>query len=141
MNSKSLFPYAADIVLFAHLLFVAFVVFGLLLIFIGGVSRWSWVRNPTFRILHLLSVGVVVVQSWFGFICPLTTLENWLRGKGGEVVYDGTFVSHWMQTLLYYQAPGWVFSVGYTAFGVLVVLSWNFVRPHTLVIRNNADAI
>ena len=140
MNSSSLYLYAADFVLFSHLLFVAFVVFGLLVVFVGKVFSWPWVRNRTFRILHLLSIGVVVVQSWFGIICPLTTLENWLRGKGGKVVYDGTFISHWMQTLLYYDAPNWVFAIIYTGFGALVLASWYFVRPYSFAEKRGSHA-
>lgn len=140
MNSSSVYLIVADFVLFSHLLFVAFVVFGLILVLIGSALDWSWVRNRIFRMLHLLAIGVVAVQSWFGIICPLTTLENWLRRQAGDVAYGGTFVSHWMQTLLYYQAPDWVFVAGYSAFGALVAASWYFVRPNSLVDRNRTDA-
>ena len=34
-----------------------------------------------------------------------------------------------MQSILYYQAPPWVFAVCYTAFGALVVLTWTWVKP------------
>lgn len=135
MNLSSLYLFAADIVLFSHLLFVTFVISGLLLIFVGSVFSWSWVRNTVFRILHLLSIGIVVIQSWFGVVCPLTILENWLREKGGEVVYGGTLISHWMQTLLYYEAPNWVFAIIYTGFGTLVLASWYFVRPYSFTAK------
>jgi hypothetical protein len=131
MTSSSVYLVAADVVLATHLMFVAFVVLGLLLIFTGGILRWAWVRNRSFRTLHGLSIGLVVVQAWFGMVCPLTTLENWLRGKAGSTVYAGTFVSHWMNQLLYYDAPAWVFAVAYTVFGGLVIASWYFVRPLT----------
>lgn len=120
---------AADAVLLVHTLFVAFVVFGLLLILAGGVLAWSWVRNRRFRILHLAAIGVVVVQAWFGMICPLTTVEMWLRSRAGDAVYQGSFISHWLDSILYYQAPAWVFAVCYTAFGALVAVSWYLVRP------------
>lgn len=38
-------------------------------------------------------------------------------------------IAHWLQTLLYYDAPAWVFVVCYTLFGLLVVGSWFSVRP------------
>ena len=139
MNSSFLYLYAADFVLFSHLLFVAFVVFGLLVVFVGKVFSWSWIRNPLFRMLHLLSIGIVVIQTWFGVVCPLTILENWLRGKGGEVIYEGTFMSHWMQTLLYYDAPNWVFAIVYTGFGALVLASWYFVRPYSFAAKRISD--
>ena len=120
---------AADLILLAHSLFVAFVVLGLLLILAGKPLGWSWVRNPWFRAAHLAGIGIVVLQAWLGIVCPLTTWEMALRAKAGDAVYSGAFVAHWLETVLYYQAPPWVFTVAYTAFGALVVLSWIWVRP------------
>ena len=54
---------AADIVLFVHVMFVFFVVVGLLLIFVGLACGWQWVRNFWFRTIHLAAIGVVVLQS------------------------------------------------------------------------------
>lgn len=121
---------AADAVLLLHSLFVAFVIVGLVLVFAGRALDWSWVRNWWFRVAHLAAIGVVVVQAWFGVICPLTTLEMTLRRQAGGATYAGTFISHWLESILYYRAPAWVFAACYTAFAVLVVLSWFWVRPN-----------
>jgi hypothetical protein len=120
---------AADLLLFGHVLFVAFVVFGLVLILIGKVFAWDWVRNTWFRFGHLAAIGIVVLQSWVGVICPLTTWEMVLRERAGDVVYAGSFISHWLESILYFQAPAWVFSVCYTVFAAVVVASWFWVRP------------
>ena len=119
----------ADILLVLHASFVVFVVFGLVLIIVGKILSWSWVRNTRFRIIHLCCIGIVVVQSWLGIICPLTSLEMALRTKGGSARYEGTFISHWAGELLYYEAPAWVFVLVYTVFGMLVVITWFRVRP------------
>ena len=129
MNANTLYLIAADGILFLHILVVIFVVVGLLLIFIGKWRGWSWVHHLWFRIAHLICIGIVVLQAWLGVICPLTTLEMWLREQGGGTVYAGSFITHWMQTLLYYDAPAWVFTAVYTAFGLVVLLSWIIVRP------------
>jgi hypothetical protein len=129
MDSSTLFLIVADLILVVHLLFVGFVVVGLVLIFVGKVRRWAWVLNPWFRVMHLLAIGVVVVQSWIGVICPLTTFEMALRSRAGDATYTGSFVSHGLERLLYYQLPAWVFAVCYTAFGLAVVSSWFWVRP------------
>ena len=121
---------AADAVLLLHVLFVLFVVAGLLLILTGKLLAWSWVRNWWFRVVHLAAIVVVVLQAWFGVVCPLTTLEMALRRRAGDATYEGTFISHWLQSILYYRAPAWVFAVCYTVFALLVVLSWTWVRPN-----------
>ena len=125
-------PYllAADAVLLLHVLFVVFVIVGLILILAGKLLSWRWVRNWWFRVMHLAAIGVVVLQSWLGVICPLTKLEMFLRGKAGDTTYAGSFIAHWLESILYYQAPAWVFAACYTAFAAVVVLSWVWVRPH-----------
>ena len=130
-------PYriAADFVLAVHTSFVLFVVLGLVLILVGRVRGWSWVRNPWFRLGHLLAIGVVVAQAWLGAICPLTTLEMRLRSRAGDAVYSGSFIAHWIETLLYHEAPPWVFAICYSVFGLLVVTSWVIVRPRPLIRR------
>ncbi|WP_108649220.1 DUF2784 domain-containing protein [Dongshaea marina] len=129
MTEQALLALAADAVLLIHLAVAIFIVFGLLLIYLGYFLQWLWVRNFWFRVAHLLCIGIVVVQSWLGEICPLTTWEMALRARAGEVAYSGTFIQHWMQYLLYYNAPEWVFTVSYTMFGCLVVASWFIVSP------------
>jgi len=129
MESGLLYLLAADLLLFGHVLFVAFVVLGLAVILIGKPLDWAWVRNPWFRFTHLAAIGIVVLQSWVGLICPLTTWEMALRERAGDVVYSGSFISHWLESLLYFQAPAWVFAVCYTVFAIIVVASWFWVRP------------
>jgi len=135
MELDFLYLLAADILLFTHSAFVAFVVFGLLLLFIGKALSWAWVRNFWFRAAHLVAIAIVVIQSWLGVTCPLTIWEMQLRAKGGGAVYDEWFIAHWLDTLLYYQAPQWVFVVVYTVFGALVLASWYWVRPRSRVKR------
>lgn len=123
-------PYAllADAVLVLHAAFVVFVVLGLALIY-AGARRWQWVRNPWFRAAHLAAIGIVMAQSWIGMICPLTTLEQALRTWAGESTYTGGFIAHWLERLLYWQVPDWVFTMAYTLFAALVIASWLVVRP------------
>lgn len=129
MDTGFYYLLAADLLLFSHVLFVAFVVLGLVLILMGKTLGWSWVRNCWFRLGHLAAIGIVVLQAWLGQVCPLTTWEMALRERAGDAVYSGTFISHWLDALLYYQAPAWVFTACYTVFAALVVLSWFWVPP------------
>lgn len=124
-----LYRLAADLLLLTHVLFVAFVVLGLVLILAGGIRRWAWVRNPWFRAAHLAAIAFVVVQAWLGRICFLTVWEMGLRERAGDAVYRGAFIAHWLERLLYYDLPAWAFTLAYTLFGALVALSWVLVRP------------
>ena len=132
MNGNVFYRIIADIVLITHAAFVVFVIFGLVLIIYGGFRRWHWIKNPWFRLGHLAAIGVVVLQAWFGMICPLTALEMALRERAGEVTYSGSFVAHWVQRMLFYEAPTWVFALCYTLFGLLVIASWIAFRPRPL---------
>lgn len=129
MSRETLLVILADTVLITHVLFVAFVVAGLVGIYAGWFLKWKWVRNRTFRSLHLLAIAIVVFQSWLGIICPLTSWEMALREAAGAEAYSGSFVQYWLQTLLYYSAPDWVFILAYTGFACLVLASWFLVRP------------
>jgi len=124
MSDAGLYSLLADATLIIHFAFIVFVVFGFMLILIGLLARWSWIHNRCFRITHLAAIGIVVLQAWFGQLCPLTIWENELRRRAGQFDYPESFVGHWLHKLVFYQAEPWVFTTIYTGFGVLVVLVW-----------------
>lgn len=114
----------ADIVLATHFAVVLFVIGGLAAIVAGNFYGWPFVNAWWFRIAHLAAIGVVVAQAWLGIVCPLTTLESWLRVRAGEAAYETSFIEHWLTRLLFYEAPTWVFTAAYTLFGLAVVTAW-----------------
>lgn len=129
MSTESLYLLAADAILVSHVLLVAFIVVGLVLTYIGKWLSWAWVRNYWFRLLHLAAIMIVVLQSWAGVVCPLTTWETEMRELAGSEGYEGSFIQHWLQSMLYFEAPAWVFIVAYTVFAGMVVASWFAVPP------------
>ena len=112
-----------------HVGIAAFVVAGLVLVIVCNLKHWGWVNNVGFRAAHVAAIGIVVAESWLGFVCPLTTLEMWLRSRAGATSYGGGFVEHWLQRLLYYSAPPWVFVAVYTVFALLVLATWWYFPP------------
>lgn len=81
----------ADAVLFLHLAFVLFVLF-------GGLLALKW-RSVIWFHLPAAAWGAFIEFS--GWICPLTPLENWLREQGGARAYEGDFLGHYLLALLY----------------------------------------
>ena len=81
----------ADALVVFHLAFVVFVI-------LGGFLVWRW---PRAAVAHLpaLAWGVWIEVS--GWICPLTPLENDLRGLAGEAGYRGGFLHHYVLPVLY----------------------------------------
>ena len=133
MDQQALWQLLADIVLTVHVAIVLFVVGGLIAIVAGNLAGnpagLRWVNALWFRVLHLVAIAVVVMEAWLGIECPLTTLEAWLRFRAGAEAYDESFIQHWLQRLLFYQAPCWVFVVAYSLFGLLVVAAWWYFPP------------
>ena len=119
----------ADAVLLLHFAVVLFVVGGLLLVIVGNRLRWRWVNALSFRLAHLAAIGIVVAQAWLGQACPLTTLEMWLRRQAGEATYGASFIEYWVQRLLYYEAPSWVFTLAYSLFALGVLAAWWYFPP------------
>lgn len=129
MNFPSAYPLLADLVLLLHFAVVLFVVGGLLLVIVGNGLNWRRVNALSFRLAHLAAIGIVVAQAWLGQACPLTTLEMWLRRQAGEATYGASFIEHWVQRLLYYEAPSWVFTLAYSLFALLVAAAWWYFPP------------
>lgn len=82
---------AADLLVIAHLLFVAFVMLGGLLL----------IRCPGLIWLHLPAVTWGAYIEFSGAICPLTPLENQLRLAAGQATYSGGFVDRYLLPVLY----------------------------------------
>ena len=120
---------AADAVVLGHLGYVAFVVVGQLLILVGWLKRWRWIQNVWFRGIHLTAITVVVLESWFEIVCPLTTLEQWLRERDGGNDYHGDFLASLAHDLLFVDWPPWAFTAVYTGFGGLVLFTLLLAPP------------
>ena len=122
----------ADAILVLHFAFVLFVVAGLLVTWIGYFAGWQFVRNPWFRGAHLLAMAVVVAESLFGVICPLTKWETALRLKAGQdPAYAGSFIQHWVHRVMFFEISERTFTMVYVAVFVLIVLSLIVVPPRT----------
>jgi len=103
-----IYRFLADAVLVLHLGFILFVVLGGLVV----------LRAPWLAWLHLPAVVWGVLIEVFGWICPLTPLENRLRALGGEGGYAGGFIEHYLTALIY---PAGLTRSMQVALGVIVI--------------------
>lgn len=115
----------ADIVLLAHFVFVLFVVVSLPIIWVGIALKWTFIRNPTFRLAHLGAILFVVGESLIGITCPLTLWEHELRGIASEQ----SFIQHWLHRILFYDFPEYILTTIYILFALLVLITHKVAPP------------
>jgi hypothetical protein len=129
----------ADSVVVFHAAYVAFVVFGFAAILAGTALGWRWVRNYNFRAAHMAAILLVCVEAFAGVTCPLTTLESYLRVKGGGAGYPGDFIGYWAHRMIFYDAPPWMFTALYVAFAALVGIMFWLRPPRRTAPKRAAD--
>ena len=110
----------AAAVLGLHLAVIAFNVLGLLAIALGAAFGWAWVRVLWWRALHLASWAVVALQALMGRACFLTLWQDRLTGAGAEP----PLIARWVNRLIYWPLPIWVFGAVYLALFAAVVALW-----------------
>ena len=86
----------AGLVLVVHLLFILWVMGGVLLV--RRYQRLKW-----FHIVSLAYGIFVEVVTWPP--CPLTVLEQMLESRAGIAAYQGSFLVHYLDALVYPSVP------------------------------------
>jgi hypothetical protein len=115
----------ADALLVLHFAIAAFIVAGLLLVWLGAALGWRWIKNRWFRYAHLGAIAFVAAEALLGIACPLTVWEDLLRGG----VRPESFVARWVHYFLYYRAPEWVFTMGYVLWTLATLATLWLVPP------------
>jgi hypothetical protein len=90
-------PYGllADAVVCFHFLWILFLLLGGL----WGRSK-RWVAR-----IHLGALAFACLVEGFEWYCPLTHLEVWLRRKGDQAGYAESFITHYLNRLIYIDLP------------------------------------
>ena len=118
---------AAILVLLVHLLWIALVIFGAL-----------WTRGrPVWSTLHILALLWGIAAEAGPWPCPLTLAEQFFETRAGLTAYQGSFLLHLLDAIVYPNVPDWlvtVLGVGVCAFNLGIYL-WrlrNFMRGSRL---------
>lgn len=85
------FKLAASAIAIIHLLFIAFVILGGLLVLQWRKVAW----------LHVPAAVWGVLIELAGWYCPLTKYENYFLRRAGEAGYSDGFVAHHIFALIY----------------------------------------
>ena len=95
VQNSSMYSASADVILGLHLLFILWIVFG------ATVTR----RRPVLQWLHLGSLVWGILIEILPWTCPLTWAENWLEARAGVAPYQGGFLLHYLDALVYPNIP------------------------------------
>lgn len=88
----------AVFVLTLHLAWLALVVFG---------AFWTRGR-PLWTALHILALLWGIVVELGPWPCPLTLAENYFIVWIGHAAYQGGFLLHYLDGIVYPNLPGWI---------------------------------
>lgn len=89
-----LYKLAADFVVLIHFLWIIFLIIGA---FIGR-------KYLLIKIFHITGLVFSVIMQIFGWYCPLTHLEIWLRQKHAPLLtYRGSFIIYYIEKVVYLQ--------------------------------------
>jgi hypothetical protein len=90
-------------------------------------------QHLTLASLHIVSLVWGVLAEVLPWPCPLKLLENWLESRAGVQPFEGGFLLHYLDKLVYPNIPA-----GVLAAAGVVVCARNFVlyaRQGWLTIR------
>jgi len=119
----------ANLVTIVHLGYFVFVVGGFLGIIVGSARRPAWILNPWFRIVHLLSIFVVLAENVTGWNCPLNVLEGSLRSPAIENAEASSGFGYVLDQLLHHTISERVLEGMYWTLGLASLLLLFFVPP------------
>lgn len=108
-----------------HLAIIAFNVAGCVLVPVGAWRGWRWVRAFWFRLAHLLSLAVVALQALLGRACFVTIWQGDVSGNS----HAQPLIADWINRLIYWPLPLWVFAAAYVVVFAYVIALWVCVRP------------
>ena len=124
-----LYTLLADLIVAIHIAYVVYVVGGLVAILIGAWRGRKWIRNPWFRVTHLLAILIVVMETFLKFNCPLTTWENQARAAGQHPIDGSAFMDRLLSFILIGAAPRWVINGAYFVFAIAIVATFLSAPP------------
>lgn len=88
----------AILVLTVHLAWIGLVILGAL---------WTR-RRPVWSLLHVASLVWGIAVELGPWSCPLTIAEEHFETMAGMSAYQGSFILHYLDAIVYPNLPGWM---------------------------------
>jgi Protein of Unknown function (DUF2784) len=117
----------AILMLLAHLAWILLVIFGAL-----------WTRGrPVWSVVHIFALLWGIAVEAGPWPCPLTLAETYFEVRAGTSPYQGGFLLHYLDAIIYPNLSGWVVTVAGVAVCAfnLGIYGWrlrNFMRRSRL---------
>ena len=115
----------SEIVLLFHFFIFLFIIFSFFLIPIGYYQKWEWVKNKYCRLIHLVLMGIIFIETILGFMCPLTILENFLRND----IEINNKITQIIHQIMYWDLPTYQFIILYLLSLLYLIFLWFFIKP------------
>ena len=116
----------SEIVLLFHFTIFLFMVSSFFFIPFGYYKNWEWVKNKNYRLIHLFLMGIVLIETILGFMCPLTILENFLRS---DIKVNNKFTEI-IHQIMYWNFLNYQFIILYLLSFLYLIFLWFFFKPN-----------
>ena len=118
----------ADIILSIHFIIAFFIVSLFFVIPFGYKLNWNWIKNRRLRLFHIILMFFVTLETIMGMTCPLTIIENNLRG----IMVHNSFLNTWIKKILFFDFPSKYFLITYILCSLWTTYIWIKFPPKKL---------
>lgn len=122
-----LYNLLAHITILLHFVWILFLIFG----FIFAL------RKSKIALVHVAGLLFSLVLNIFGWYCPLTYLESYLRYlHDTQSTYSGPFILHYMERIIYPDIPALYIRAGEIIFVIFYLVFYTYMaKKHHLLGR------
>lgn len=116
----------ADIVIFFHLLWILFLIFG----------AYFGLKYRSMKYVHIAALTFSITMQLRGWFCPLTYMENYFRRKVGTE-YDDSFIDHYLEKVIYQTFTG--NQIFYTTIVVVAVTAILYCIQYVKKVKKDSE--
>lgn len=123
-----LYNLLAHITILLHFVWILFLIFG----FIFAL------RKSKIALVHVAGLLFSLVLNIFGWYCPLTYLESYLRYlHDTQSTYSGAFILHYIERIIYPDIPALYIRAGEIIFVIFYLVFYAYMakKHHLLRLR------